>query len=153
MSFCIGFTGDFADYDSSVAVGKIRLGDYCEAFHAELGFWVIEDYEKSWETALNRLVDGTSTSCLVASLTDPQTSNFVVTWPLYRSGDEVYIQNRYLFLEQLEHDFDPAAPWESVSPRSVVNEDGDQISEWQVRVADVRAFLKKKKWIHGMEPK
>jgi CdiI N-terminal domain len=36
--------------------------------------------------------------------------------------------------------FDPAAPWESVRPRAVVNEEGQKIQEWRVSLADVREF-------------
>jgi hypothetical protein len=51
------------------------------------------------------------------------------------------VQNRLLFLDQLPHDFDPAAPWDSVGPRRTVTEDGDQISEWRVSLDDIREFL------------
>ena len=53
----------------------------------------------------------------------------------------MYVQNRLLFLGQLPSGFDPAAPWESVSPRATLTEGGHQISEWRVSLAGIRAFL------------
>jgi hypothetical protein len=41
----------------------------------------------------------------------------------------------------LPHEFDADAPWESVSPRETVDEDGQTISEWKVNLTDVREFL------------
>jgi hypothetical protein len=35
---------------------------------------------------------------------------------------------------------DPAAPWESVYRRSVLDEDGQRISEWRVRADDIGEF-------------
>lgn len=139
-NFSIGFTGFDAD-DPLVALGELRLGEVREYFQSVLGFWELGDYTKSWATGLRRILAGASISCLATSVTDPATANFVETWPLYREGSDVYIHNKFLFLDQLTHEFDPKAPWESIGPRSVVNEDGQRISEWQVRVDDIRYFL------------
>lgn len=46
----------------------------------------------------------------------------------------------FIFMDQLTHVFDPAAPWESVRPHAVVNEDGRKIQEWRVSLDDVREF-------------
>jgi hypothetical protein len=142
-NFSITFTGDVLDEDPTIAIGVLQLREDREWFHATLGYWTVEDYEESWNKALVRLVNGASISCLVTSLTDPLNSNFLTTWPLYRSGDEVYVQNHLIFLDELLHEFDPATPWESSAPRSV-GEDGHEISEWQLQVTDLREFLDNK---------
>jgi CdiI N-terminal domain len=139
-NFSIGFTG-FDEDDPLVALGELRLGEVHEYFQSVLGFWELGDYTKSWATGLRRILAGASISCLATSVTDPATANFVETWPLYREGDDVYVHNKFLFLDQLTREFDPKAPWESIGPRSVVNEDGRRISEWQVRLDDIRYFL------------
>jgi hypothetical protein len=105
-----------------------------------LEFWGLEDYERNWAAGLGRLIDGSSVSCLATSMIDPSTANFVEVWPLYRSGDDVYVQDQLIFMDQLSHEFDPAAPWESVRPRSVVNENGQEIQEWRVSLEDVQEF-------------
>lgn len=99
--FSIIFTGATVEGDPAVAVGEIHLGEYREHFHAIVRFWSTQDYEASWTAALRRLLAGGAVSCLVASLTDPQVTTFVTTWPLYRDDEEVFVQNRLLFLDEL----------------------------------------------------
>jgi CdiI N-terminal domain len=140
-NFGIAFTGDFDDEDPLVAIGVITLGDFSEHFESALDFWDQDDYRKSWDEGLRRLIIGGPVSCLATSVSDPPITNFVVVWPLYLSGDDVYVQNKLLFLDQLPHDFDPSAPWESIGPRRTVTEDCDQISEWQVTLNEIREFL------------
>src|SRR5262245_60787093 len=115
--FSITFTGEFSDRDPQVAIGELILGDDHQHFSSVLGFWGPGDYERSWASGLMRLVEGAPISCLATSVTDPSTANFVEVWPLYREGDDVYAQNRLLFMDQLPNGFDPAAPWESVTER------------------------------------
>lgn len=105
-------------------------------------FWKEADYRRHWLRALQRLDHGSEvTSCLVSSITDPRTGNFVRCWPLYRCGDVVHVQEAVIFLDELDSEFDPDEPWLSVAPRRVVNEDGDQISEWETDMSAVRRFL------------
>lgn len=138
-NFSIAFTG-FDEEDPLVAIGELKLGEHSEYFEAVLEFWGLEDYERSWAEGLRRLLDGASVSCLATSMIDPPTPNFVEVWPLYRDGDDVYVQDQLIFMDQLTHEFDPAAPWDSVRPRAVVNEDGRKIQEWRVGLDDVREF-------------
>lgn len=139
-NFSIAFTG-FDEEDPLVAIGKLRLGEDDEYFESVLGFWGAADYEQSWSDGLRRILAGKSTSCLATSVTNPSSANFVEVWPLYREGSDVYVQNSLIFLDQLSHEFDPDAPWESVAPRSVVDEDGQTISEWRVSLDDIREYL------------
>ncbi|MFF5538371.1 hypothetical protein ACFY71_38975 [Streptomyces cinerochromogenes] len=83
-----------------------------------------------------------ATSCLISSITDPANSNFIFCWPLYRSGEMVYVQNSIIFPEDLAEDFDPAGPWRFVEPRSTVDEEGHEISEWQTTISEIRRFGK-----------
>jgi hypothetical protein len=140
-NFYIGFTGDTTEDDLLVAIGEIQLGDDHEFFQSVVTYWTVEDYAASWTTALRRLVAGTASTCLITSVTDPATTNFVITWPMYRVGYDVYVQNRYLFLEDLDDEFNPDAPWESVEPRSTIDEDGQKISEWSLHLTDIQEFL------------
>jgi hypothetical protein len=141
VNFSIAFTG-FDEQDPMVAIGKLRLGDADEYFESVLGFWAADDYERSWSACLRRLLAGESISCLATSITNPPTANFVEVWPLYREGNDVYVQNSLIFLDQLSHEFNTDAPWESVSPRETVDEDGQVISEWKVNLTDIREFLR-----------
>ncbi|MFK4067338.1 hypothetical protein [Streptomyces sp. NPDC029674] len=124
------------------AVGRISVGEFSEHFPMDLSYWDVDDYRASWARAL-RVVDGRdeATSCLVSSISDPATANFVFCWPVYRSGPDVRIQNSVVFLDELTEPFRPDEPWRSVGPRSTVDEDGNQVSEWQTDISAVRRFL------------
>ncbi|MES9524792.1 hypothetical protein [Streptomyces capoamus] len=109
----------------------------------DLTYWDVEQYQASWAGALRVLERGDyATSCLIASITDPADSNFIFCWPLYRSGETVYIQNSIIFLEDHAEDFNPAEPWRYVRPRSTVDEEGHEISQWQTTISQIRRFSK-----------
>lgn len=143
LNFKIALTGETLSDDPSVAIGVIQLGSHQEVFHAVLGFWSAEEYRASWIAALRRLVSGAEVSCLLTSVSNPEEAEFFTAWPLYRSGDDVYVQNQLIFVDELGHDFDPDAPWESVGPHASVDEDGNRISEWRLDRADIEGFIAK----------
>ncbi|MGA5035848.1 hypothetical protein ACPCA8_02175 [Streptomyces capoamus] len=125
------------------AIGCITVGDFEENFLMDLTYWDVEQYQKSWARSLRVLERGDDvTSCLISSITDPADSNFIFCWPLYRSGEIVYIQNSIIFLEDLAEGFNPAEPWRFVEPRSTVDEEGNKISEWQTTISAIRRFSK-----------
>ncbi|MCY0938053.1 hypothetical protein [Streptomyces sp. H34-S4] len=124
------------------ATGRITVGDFVESFYMDLSYWSIDEYERSWRDSIQLILDGEERdSCLIVSITNPEASNFIFSWPLYRRGEDVIIQNSIIFLDELERDFDPLEPWSSVRPRLTVDEDGNSISEWRTSVSAVRDFL------------
>jgi CdiI N-terminal domain len=126
---------------SAVASGSIVIGEFTETFRVPLGFWDESDYRRSWRRAFEVLNENAhATSCLMTAMTDPENSNFLTCWPMYREGEDVYIQNALIFLDEIE-DFDLAAPWDSVRPREVIDEDGNRISEWATSMRSVREFF------------
>jgi hypothetical protein len=132
-----------ANDGSAEASGKIIIGDFTEAFSIPLGFWGVSDYRHSWQQAFEVLNGNLhSTSCLMTSMTDPRQSNFLVCWPMYREGEDVYIQNAIIFLDEIEQAFDPAAPWGSVGPRRGIDEDGNRVSEWITSMDSLREFFR-----------
>ena len=124
------------------ASGRITISDFTETFTVPLGFWDESDYRRSWRQAFEVLnANSHSTSCLMTSMTDPRNSNFLVCWPMYREGEDVYIQNTIIFLDEIEGDFDPATPWSYVGPRQGIDEDGNKISEWITSFDSLREFF------------
>jgi hypothetical protein len=124
------------------ASGKIIIGDFTETFMVPLGFWDESDYRHSWRRAFEVLnANLHSTSCLMTSMTDPDNSNFLICWPMYREGEDVYIQNAIIFLDEIEGAFDPEAPWSFVQPRHRIDEDGNKISEWVTTMGSLREFF------------
>ncbi|MGH3294143.1 MAG: hypothetical protein ACRDP7_20280 [Trebonia sp.] len=130
------------DDGSMEAFGSITIGDFMETFRVPLGFWEESDYRRSWRQAFEVLSANLhSTSCLMTSMTDPRNSNFLTCWPMYREGEDVYIQNAIIFLDEIEGAFDPAAPWGYVAPRHGIDEDGNKISEWTTSMDSLREFF------------
>ena len=126
-------------------VGKIVIDDFQETFTASLAFWTRGDYELHWKRALERLIAGGERSALITDYSQPPahvgSEDFLIWWPLYRDGDTVYIQNHLLFFGQLSRPFSPDRPWDSVRDRRLVNEDGQNISEWATTIEDIKHFL------------
>lgn len=127
---------------SAEASGRITIGDFTETFRVPLGFWGESDYRRNWRQAFEVLdANQHSTSCLMTSMTDPRNSNFLACWPMYREGEDVYIQNAIIFLDEIGEAFDPAAPWAYVQPRHGIDEDGNKISEWTTSMYSLREFF------------
>ncbi|MEV7179976.1 hypothetical protein [Kitasatospora sp. NPDC093679] len=121
------------------ALGRIRIGDFAESFRVNLEYWSGSDYRSSWLKAIDMLEESeSSTSCLVVSLADPESSAFAFCWPLYREGEVVFVQNSMILFEELSDPFEMDRPWLSVQPRNVVDEDGNRISEWSTSMVAVR---------------
>jgi hypothetical protein len=124
------------------ATGRIVIGDFEETFQIPLDFWSLPEYQRSWRKAYFAIKDDQhSRSCLVVAMTNPERSNFVTCWPLYREGEEVHVQNSLIFLDELESAFEVEEPWASLGPRRTVNEDGVEISEWTVSMNELRSFF------------
>ncbi|HEX6052951.1 MAG TPA: hypothetical protein VFZ21_26975 [Gemmatimonadaceae bacterium] len=100
-------------------------------------------YERQWLGAARRLVSGADRAMFLVSYSGPQAA-FHFAWPAWRDGDRVRIQNWLVLTEQLPAPFDPEQADLSVRERETVTEDGDPISEWEVRMADVRDFVKRR---------
>ncbi|HWM87279.1 MAG TPA: hypothetical protein VNO33_15615 [Kofleriaceae bacterium] len=121
--------------------GRIRIGGFEEEFEVSLEHWSGQDYERQWLQALEGLLSGGEKTALIASMTDPQTANFLFWWPAYADGEDVVFQNGVLFMDELTGPFDPSRCDEFVLPREQVSETGDRISEWRAPAADVRQFI------------
>ena len=67
-------------------------------------------------------------------------ANFIKWWPAFRFDKEVKFHNQMLLLDQLNGPFDLNDPYRHI-PRYETNEDGDEISEWSVPLADLEGFL------------
>ncbi|MFI9642420.1 hypothetical protein ACIG87_20555 [Micromonospora sp. NPDC051925] len=124
------------------AVGRITVNGFSETFEMPLGFWKASDYQISWCNAFAILEQSAnSTSCLMASMLDPDTANYLFCWPLYRDGESVCVQSSMILLGELGFAFDPGRPWLSVAPHSAVDDDGNLISEWVTSMGSLRDFF------------
>jgi hypothetical protein len=122
-------------------VGEIIIGEYLERFEVSTSFWSVEDYQEHWKQAIRRVINGEDKSCLITSMYNPESANFIFWWPIYRVESEVFIQNQVLFLNDETIPFNPRDPYASVKDRETLTEDGLPISEWVVPLLDLQHFL------------
>lgn len=139
MSFHVEFVERTSP--EGLAYAEIDLNGFKEAFQVDLSFWSRRDYETQWRQAVERIIAGESRSCLIASMPDPATANFVFTWPMYALGDEVAVQNRVMFMDEIQGEFDPLNPYVHLGPRETLTEEGAPISEWRVSAGDLVRYL------------
>jgi hypothetical protein len=127
------------DEDSRYYRGLITIGDYEESFLAASGLWDWQAYERQWRDAARRLLEHRDRTAFVTSFSHPDAHhNFV--WPAWYEDDIVYLQHRLLLRECLPSVLDVDRIHDIIGPRETVTEDGDEISQWTVPLADIAAF-------------
>jgi hypothetical protein len=115
--------------------GRTTLGDYSERFLAPLDRWQRGDYERQWIEAAERLLHESDRTGF-----STQAGRF--WWTMWRQGERVYVHEELLTPERLATltAFD-GAPYALIEDRATRTEDGAPISEWELTVADVQAFV------------
>jgi len=142
MAFSISFPNNNSLAPNELKLGKIVLGDYSEYFKSSLSYWSVEDYKNHWKNALHKIAYESTKSCLITSIYNPQSSNFLYWWPIYKDGSSVFFQNQILFLKRVRPRFDPTNPYLSIPDRKTINKDGNEISEWELRTEEIYEYLK-----------
>jgi CdiI N-terminal domain len=152
LPFSIKFIDEPLEYlsdDVSVpsAIGQITIGDFKEEFAACLYTWSKSGYESQWRRALDHLLAGNGKAALMTEYINPEESTHLRWWPMYRVDETVYFQEHILFFENAPDDFvklrEPFSldrQFTYVRDRRTTNENGEQLSEWNVSLADVETF-------------
>jgi hypothetical protein len=146
MAFSIEFLDEdlifpFEDASTPAAVGRLRIGDWSEEFFSSLHQWTTKHYESQWKGAISTLLgEKCDRAALITEYLGPDVSGHLQWWPMYKHDDIVYIQNQLLFYDQLSTPFRIDKPYASLRDRRVVDEDGQEISEWSVAISEVRKF-------------
>lgn len=130
-----------SDPGTRVCRGTIQIDAFEEAFESGIGYWTMDDYRTQWIDGIRRVVIEGANSCLVTSITDPISANFIFWWPLYVDGTQVRFQNHVLFLSECETPFDENVPYLSLPSRVSTSDDGRSISEWTLPVSDLARWL------------
>ena len=132
----------FYDEQTPVAVGDLVLGEFTESFHASLLQWSKLDYEAQWRSAIRTLLEG-SKSALIVHYVSPEFADNFEWWPMYRAEHVVYIQNQLPWHNRLTQPFSLENMFSLVKDRVSINENGDHLSEWSVKLSDVEEFARK----------
>lgn len=98
-----------------------------------------EDYRIHWINSLGEGLKSKKHSVLAVSMYEPSTTNFIFAWALYFSGEDVFVQNIVIFIDEC-----PGFTSEKINnylqPRATFNEDGVKISEWCTDLKSVVVF-------------
>jgi hypothetical protein len=141
MTFSINFVR--RAHEPTLALGQITIGAFVEHFQIDLSFWNPMEYERQWRAGIQRLIDGAPSSCLLQSISKPQSANFFFWWRLYRlEGAAVAAQNAILIAGDLPEIFDPNDPYRFIPLRRTTNDDGQAISEWQTTLGELAEFAR-----------
>jgi hypothetical protein len=124
-----------------VMFGRITLGNFTEEFAAYLDYWSSVEYEAQWKEAVCRIISGASIDALITDMHDLKTAHHLVSWPMYREGNRVFIQNRLLFLNDLGRPSQLEHAIAKLGERKAVNHVDAQISEWSATVNDLEVFI------------
>jgi len=129
----------FPDDEPGCAYGKITIGDFWENFYMSHSVWKIKDYVKQWKLAWKYL-ETHDTSIFVANV---QSNHLLITWPLYKIEDSIYIRNNLIIGESYEklignNPYTPETSFLYILPRkhffSKFRGKKVPVSEWEVKI-------------------
>lgn len=120
--------------------GKIIIDSFSESFICPLNYWSEKDYYEHWYTGIRKIIKENK-SALITEMHNPLTSNFIIWWVLYKLEDIVYIQNKILFIKELNQTFDIKNFSDYIEDRKIYTEEGDKISEWKININEFINFF------------
>jgi len=124
--------------------GRITLGHFREEFQAPLYEWAPGDYVAHWLESAERLVVGAPVAVFLTHMVRPDDA-YHLGWPAWREGERVFVQERLFLREHLNGAFDPDNPEVHAGSRQELSPEGERISQWQVGLDDVAAFLERRR--------
>ncbi|MBT0716687.1 hypothetical protein HGT71_00085 [Rosenbergiella epipactidis] len=122
-----------------VLPASIVIDEFSERMNIPLSYWNINDYKDNWLSSLKYGLENKKHASLAVSMYEPENTNFIFTWVLYFSGEDVFVQNNILFLDECPG-FTPETINSFTQPRTTHNEDGMKISEWHTDLKSIQDF-------------
>lgn len=113
-------------------LGEIRVGSFVERFAIYPFAGDVESMAARWSDGLRSLLGGATAVGL------PTACN--MTWVLYRSGSNVFVQ-QMLMLPGIGPQLLPDGTVGQIPPHAEFNEDGQRISQWDTTIEAVAAFV------------
>lgn len=128
---------------STKVLAEISIGEYTESFRLIVSRWRPEDYVCQWEGAARALAECRVDCCIfVTDIQPPAQSSSLGYWVLFREGDRVVAQERFLRHVPQVDLFDPEAVAPAIPPRfqgSLAEQ--REVSEWTASMSDIRRFV------------
>lgn len=138
MNFSVVLDGKIVEQNGEPVIrGGFQLPGCKEEFALPVSYWSRYDYVENWKRMVAHGVGSQASTAIVTSMRDPENMNFIFLWAFYFGGENVYIQNKILFMDEVEGVFDPSRMNSYLGKRITHNEDGVCISEWVVNLGDV----------------
>lgn len=123
-----------------VIPSSIIIGDFTERLNIPISYWSLDDYKRSWTSSLAQGIDNKKHSALAVSMYDTEFINFIFVWIVYFHGNEAYIQNKIIYLNECQN-LTPETINNFIGERETHNEGGMRISEWTTDLNSVITFL------------
>ncbi len=124
--------------------GRLTLGHFREEFQAPLYEWAPGDYAAHWLESAQRLAQGAPVAVFLTHMVRPD-APYHLGWSAWREGDRIMVQERLFLCEQLNGPFDPEFPEVHAGSRQEHSVEGVRISQWEVGVHDVAAFVERRR--------
>ena len=139
--FSCGFFGakykrDGFDFRNGILV----LPDTCEVFESALVDWKEDDYEASWQIALDTVTGPKANhAAIITGFTGLREAAFLNWWPMYRLEATIVLQEQLLLLEPIRNQISLQNLFHFVPPR--FSENNEQApSEWTFSIAELSQF-------------
>jgi len=118
---------------------RIIIDDMSEIFMSPLSYWSVSDYFGHWRTSIEKIASRkVDRSIFITEMYDPGHANFIRYWVAYAESSSVFFQENILFLDDVKRPFDLDNIHLFIPNREIINEDGDQISEWAISLEEIK---------------
>ncbi|EPL6128093.1 hypothetical protein WJE75_002615 [Klebsiella aerogenes] len=136
------FTGNKyfkSEFNETVLSASITIGDFKEGMQIPVDYWSIKQYYASWLSSLKEGIHGKNNATLLVSMYPPKDVNFLFSWVLYFRQEKVIIQNKMIFLDEI-NDFSIDKINKYTSEYEAYSE-GEKVSEWYTTIDEVKEFM------------
>jgi hypothetical protein len=130
------------------AVGELVVGDARPLFSLDLRFWRVADYQRQWKAGLARLLHGASSTALMTSFRGDDDAPHLM-WAMWKESGFAFVQPHCVLAAELDHRFDPTAPYDDVGARVPATEQALPIAEWRVELEQLFASALRIRWPLG----
>ncbi|QMV74078.1 hypothetical protein HS961_15220 [Comamonas piscis] len=122
---------------------EIDIGAHREVVPIMTTRWSPEAYKRQWVEALEFLVASRSSRCALITCIQPESVSYGITyWALFREGDFVYFQERFIRYGYRRFLISPMTVDRYMPDRMEGTfEEYSQISEWVLPISDIQKFL------------